>query len=250
MSSLSVLIKKECTEDILSSRSIYFFLFASGLMSIFAVLLITNRELSLLDNAQAVYKMSTIVLALASLVAILQGSDGFAGERDRETLEILFLSPLSRKGLAFAKLGRVLFSWLVLFALSIPYLSAVGSTGQNLWPSIYILFTTGTLLVLALGGISLTVSARTATLKSALFISVIVFLILGSPAVLGASLRQTGIGKIIDMVDPFMDALNTIDSVVIDSQGFDFQLLRLGIMALYALMVLWLLNVTSRRIRL
>ena len=250
MSSFYTLMKKECAEDILSFRSLLLFLFASVLMSIFAFLLISNKELSLLDNAHAIYMMIGIVLVLSSLIIIIQGSDSIAGERDRETLEVLLLSPIGSKGLILAKLGKIMISWLFLYVLAIPYLWAVGSTGQNLWPAIYILFITGTLLTLILSGISLIISAEMSTLKGALFISMVIFLLLVSPTVLGSSLRQTMVGRVFDFINPFMDALNSIDSVIIDSEKLNVQSYRLGIMVLYTIVIQGFLFGGLRRIKL
>ncbi len=83
------LIKKECIEEISSSRGAALYLAGCGVLSVFSLLLVSNTELSLLDNAQAVYMMSAIIIALVLLIAVIRGSDGFAGERERETLEKL-----------------------------------------------------------------------------------------------------------------------------------------------------------------
>jgi len=250
MSRVGTLIHKEFTEEIFSSRGAALYLVCSGVLSVFSVLLVSNQELSLLDNAQAVYMMAGIVIALALLIAVVRGSDGFAGERERETLETLLVTPIRGDEVAMTKLSGVLFSWLLLFALSIPYLWAVGSTGQNLGPALEYLFAAGTLLVLIFGGFSLALSARMRTLKGVLSIGLSLFLISGTPIVLGPSLRQSAVGRLIDTVNPFANALNMLDSVVVDSQGLSFQLLHLAIMICYALAALWCLYLVAKRVEL
>ena len=108
-----ILVKREFQEDFKASRGAVFLVIAALVLSAFAVLLVSNTELSLLDNAQAVYMMAGIIIALAALVAVIRGSDGFAGERDRQTLEPLLLAPINGPGLAAAKLGGLVFSWLI-----------------------------------------------------------------------------------------------------------------------------------------
>jgi ABC-type transport system involved in multi-copper enzyme maturation permease subunit len=241
------LVKREFQEDFKASRGLAFFLIAALVLSAFTVLLVSNTELSLLDNAQAVYMMAGIVLALAALVAVIRGSDGFAGERDRLTLEPLLLTPISGPGLAAAKLGGLLFSWLMLFILAIPYLWAVGSTGQNLLPTFQYLFLAGTLVVLVCGGAALALSARLKTFKGVLSIALAMLLLFASPVLLGPSLRQSAVGRLLDLANPMAAALNTLDSVIIDSQGLGWQLPRLAIMTGYALAVLgWLFAATRR----
>jgi ABC-type transport system involved in multi-copper enzyme maturation permease subunit len=242
------LIGKEIQEDFRSARGAFFLVVAALVLSVFAVLLVSNTELSLLDNAQAVYMMAGIVIALAALVAVLRGSDGFAGERDRQTLEPLLLAPINGSGLAAAKLCGILVSWLTLFILAIPYLWAVGSTGQNLFAAILYLFLAGTLIVLVFGGAALALSARMKTFKGVLSLGLTVLLLLGSPVLLGPSLRQSAVGRVLDLANPFAAALNTLDSVIIDSQGLSWQLLRLAVMGSYGLAVLWWLYAATRRL--
>jgi len=242
------LIGKEIQEDFRSARGAFFLVVAALVLSVFAVLLVSNTELSLLDNAQAVYMMAGIVIALAALVAVLRGSDGFAGERDRQTLEPLLLAPINGSGLAAAKLCGILVSWLTLFILAIPYLWAVGSTGQNLFAAILYLFLAGTLIVLVFGGAALALSARMKTFKGVLSLGLTVLLLLGSPVLFGPSLRQSAVGRVLDLANPFAAALNTLDSVIIDSQGLSWQLLRLAVMGSYGLAVLWWLYAATRRL--
>jgi ABC-2 type transport system permease protein len=250
MRSLFTLIKKECVEEIISSRGASFYLVGCGVLSVFSLLLVSNTELSLLDNAQAVYIMSAIIIALALLIAVIRGSDGFAGERERETLETLLITPVSPAGVAIAKLMALIFSWWVVFILSIPYLWAVGSTGQNLLPAFQYLLVAGTLLVVIFGGFTLALSARMKTFKGTLSIGLTAFLLCGSPILLGPSLRQSTVGRIIDLINPFADALNMIDSVVVDSLGVLFQIMPLAILVFYSIAAIWVLNMATRRVEL
>jgi ABC-2 type transport system permease protein len=250
MEHFNALIKKECVEEIFSSRGAALYLVGCGVLSVFSLLLVSNTELSLLDNAQAVYMMSAIIITLALLIAVIRGSDGFAGERERETLETLLITPVSPAEVAVGKLMALIFSWLVVFILSIPYLWAVESTGQNLISTLEYLFISGTLLVVIFGGFTLALSVRMKTFKGALSIGLTAFLLSGSPILLGPSLRQSAIGRFIDLINPFADALNMLDSVVVDSLGVVFQIIPLAILVSYAIAAMWVLSMTTRRVNL
>jgi ABC-type transport system involved in multi-copper enzyme maturation permease subunit len=244
------LVKKEIYEDLAAARGSILFLIASVVLSAFSILLVGNTELSLLDNAQAVYMMCGIIVMLGSLIAVIRGSDGFAGERERDTLEPLMLTPATTQNLAYAKLVGILFTWLILFCISTPYLWAVGSTGQNLWSTNPYLFMTGTLLVLIFASASLALSSKTRSFKSALSMGLTLLLLAGTPFVLGASLRQGAVGRFMDLVNPIAGALNTLDSTIIDSQGFVFQVGRLAVLLGYSLVTLFILHSVTRRIEL
>jgi len=89
MNSLKPLVTKDLLEDFKAARGALLLVVTTLVLSAFSVLLVSNTELSLLDNAEAVYMMAGIIIALAALIAVIRGSDGIAGERERETLESL-----------------------------------------------------------------------------------------------------------------------------------------------------------------
>jgi ABC-2 type transport system permease protein len=248
MKTLMPLMRKELAEDLMATRGLIFLVITSVVLSTFSILLISNTELSLLDNAQAVYLMAGIALALAALVAVMRGSDGFAGERERSTLEALLLTPHAGPALAAAKMAGIVFSWFLLLVIAIPYIWTVGRSGQNLGAALQYLLITGTLLVLFFGGLTLALSARMKSLKGVLSIGLSLLLLSGSPLVLGPSLRQSLAGRIIDLLNPFADALNILDSTIVDSQGLTWQLLRLTVMVGYAAAALMVLYLACRRI--
>ena len=251
MKAMKYLIQKELKENLLTSKGISFFLIVTLVLSVFSLLLISNTELSLLDNAQAVYMMAGIILSILSLLTIVIGSDSFAGEIDRKTMGTLLLTPFSVAQIAFVKLISILCISLVFFLISLPYLWAVASSGQNLIQTIIYVFITGFFLAFIYSGISIILSIIIKSLKGVLSIGLTVFILSVTPLFLSPSLRQhTVIGKTIDYINPFSGALNTLDSVIIDSQGISFQLIRLSILAVYLVFIIIIINIASKRIKL
>jgi ABC-type Na+ efflux pump permease subunit len=242
------LVRKELHEDVFSGRGLLFMAVATIVLSGFAVLLVSNTELSLLVNAEALYYMAGIVLVLSVLVVLLKAADAFAGERQRQTLEPLLLTPLGGPTTAWAKLAGLLTSWVLILAVGVPYLWAVGSTGQNLLMALLYLVLAGTLVVVTVGSLMLALSTRVQSVKTALSVGIAVFLILASPLLIGASLRANPIGRVLDWINPVAAALNTLDSVIIDSQGLSFQAPRLLVLLLYAVGSLFVLRAAAGRI--
>jgi len=93
-------------------------------------------------------------------------------------------------------------------------------------------------------------SARMKTFKGALSVGLTAFLLCGSPILFGPSLRQSTVGRIIDSINPFADALNMIDSVVVDGLGVLFQIMPLAILVFYSIAAIWVLNMATRRVEL
>ena len=218
MSPTALIARKEAGSLLLSVRGLAWLLTLCAAMSVFALLLIGNTELGLFDNAQVVYDMAGIVIALGGLLAVVIGVDSVAGERERGSLVPLLLAPIPRHAILFGKIGGQAIAWAVMFALSLPYLWAVGSTGQNLGDGVLGVALLGSAVVLGFGLLGMGVAARMRSAVGSLLIGLIVLVVSASPLLLGPSLRQSALGRMFDAVNPFSGALNALDAMIIDSQ--------------------------------
>ncbi len=215
----ALLARMEAAELLLSPRGLGWLLATAGALCGFGLLLVGSTELSLLDNAQVVYDMLGIVTALGAVLAVAAGTDAIAGERERGSLLPVLLTPLSRTGLLLGKMGGQAAAWCVMLAVAVPYLWAVGSTGQNLLAGGITLLLLGTPVVLGFGFLALGLGARLGSARSTLMVCLMMLLLSASPLLLGPSLRQSAVGVAFDAANPFSAALNAYDAVVIDGQG-------------------------------
>ena len=226
MNPIILIARNEGGELIMSGRGMAWLTALSIIMSVLSLLLVSNTELSLLDNAQVVYMVMGTVTALGALLAVVLGSDAVAGERERGSLMPLLLAPVTPSQIVFGKMGGQVAGWVVMYLLSLPYVWAVGSSGQNLTQAIAYLALFGTPVVLGFGFFGIALSARLRSVRSALLSALITLMLLTSPLLLGPSLRQSTIGRLFDAANPFSAAVNTFDSVVIDSQPLAMQMTR------------------------
>ena len=228
-----IIAKKEIAQILGSRRGHLWMLIFCGLLSAFSLLLISNTELSLLDNAQVVYMMTGTVLAVGALLAAILGSDAYAGEKERGTLVTLLCAPVPGNTVLAGKALGLLATWSLMFLASLPYLWAVGAGGQNLGAAIFYLVLFGTPVVLGFGYLAMAFSARSGSVVVSLISTVTILLLSASPLAIGPGLRGTVIGRAMDAVNPLAGALNTFDSVIIDSEPFSAQLARLVLVALW-----------------
>jgi ABC-type transport system involved in multi-copper enzyme maturation permease subunit len=243
-----LIARKDAGELLLSQRGLAWLMATAAALSGFALLLVSNTELSLLDNAQVVYDMVGIVGALGALLAIVVGIDATGGERERGSLIPLLLVPASRQAILLGKLGGTAIAWAVMYGLAVPYLWAVGSTGQNMVPGAVILAFLGTPIVLGFGFLGMMLGARLAPARSGLLAGLILLLLSASPLLLGASLRQSAIGRAFDAVNPFSALVNAADAVIIDSQAIGAQWDHILVAYLWLALTLWLGRAAFRRI--
>jgi ABC-type transport system involved in multi-copper enzyme maturation permease subunit len=219
--------RKESQQMLRSQRGLLWLLAFSGLLSAFSLLLVSNTELSLLDNAQVVYMMAGTVLTAGALLTAILGSDAYAGEKERGTLVPLLCAPVPPDGLLAGKALGMLAAWGVMFVVATPYLWAVGTSGQNLGAALFYLALFGTPVVLGFGYLAMALSARTGSVMASLLATITLLMLTASPLLIGPGLRGSVIGRALDAVNPFAGALNTFDSVIIDSDPFSSQTVRL-----------------------
>jgi ABC-type transport system involved in multi-copper enzyme maturation permease subunit len=167
------------------------------------------------------------------------GSDAYAGEKERGTLVPLLCAPIDAQALLVGKALGMLISWAVMFLVAMPYLWAVGASGQNLGAALFYLALFGTPVVLGFGYLAMAISARTGSVLASLMSMIILLLLSAGPLLIGPGLRATVIGRTMDMVNPFAGALNTFDSVIIDSQSFADQAGRFLLVAVWLALCLW-----------
>ena len=248
MSPAGLIARKEAGELLLSLRGLVWLLAVASALSVFGLLLVSNTELSLLDNAQVVYDMVSIVTALGALLALVVGLDTVAGERERGSLVPLLLTPASRDAILAGKLGGVAIAWAVMFALALPYLWAVGSTGQNLWQAMAVLALLGSPVVLGFGFFGMGLGARVSSARAGLLVALVVLAVSASPILLGPSLRQSAVGRTFDAVNPFSAATNAYDAVIVDSQAIVAAWPHLAVAVIWLGLALWFARSGFRRV--
>ena len=218
-----LIARKEAGELLFSLRGLSWLLALCTALSAFALLLVGSTELSLLDNAQVVYDMAGLITALAALLALIVGIDATAGERERGSLVPLLLVPIPRRNILLGKLGGILVAWGTMLVLSIPYIWAVGSTGQNLAEGLALIALLGTPVVLTFGFSGMALGSWLSSARAGLMTGMIALAVSASPLLIGPSLRQSAIGRIFDAINPFSGAVNAYDAVIIDSKGIAAQ---------------------------
>jgi ABC-type transport system involved in multi-copper enzyme maturation permease subunit len=248
MSPAVLIARKEAGELLLSLRGLAWLMAVSVALSVFVLLLVSDTELSLLDNAQAIYDMVGIVTALGGLLALVVGVDAVAGERERGSLVPLLLSPASRGAILAGKAGGGAIAWLVMYAVALPYLWAVGSTGQNLWQAMLLLALLGSPVVLGFALFGIALGVRLASARSALMAGLIVLVVSASPLLIGPSLRRSAVGQIFDAVNPFSAAVNAYDAVIIDSHPLAAQWPYAAVALAWLIVGLWLARSALRHI--
>jgi ABC-type transport system involved in multi-copper enzyme maturation permease subunit len=207
---------------------------SSVVLSVLLYLFLTNADLSLLDQRTMMFMTAQAVVLLGLLAATITAVDAVAGERERGTLEPLLVSPVTSSQLLTGYLIGAVAMWAATAIIGLPYLVVASAGSGSVLVSAAYLLVTGSLLALGMAAWTIGFSAWVPTVRTGLLVALIVYAGLAAPALLSSALRGNWVGRAFDVVNPFANAMNTLDSVIIDEQGFALQRLRLLGLAVFA----------------
>jgi ABC-2 type transport system permease protein len=213
------LYRREIVGSFYSWRGGVWIIAASIIFSLVTYLLLTDKELSLLDQGEMLLTLAEVVLALGIIMSATTASSTISSEIESGTFESLLLTPITSRQISLQKLMSTITLWVILYVVSIPYL-LVASSGTNLGLSA-VLYTGlyGTLLVTGISLLSVAISGRLRSSKNSIMTMLMVALILLAPSLFFASsLKKTDFGLVLENVNPASHAINSIDSVVVDNE--------------------------------
>jgi len=208
--------QKEIRGSLYTWKGMLWLVIASLLFSFTSYLLLTNQEFSLLDQTEMMWLLGKIIIGVALLIVTIDAASIITTEFEKETVETLFLSPLSLKDFILGKLFASLTLWASIFIISIPYI-VVTSTGSNLIGA-FILYTgiLGTLgttgLIFFIFGVSLLYRST----KNTLTTSLILLLALSIPALFSTTLKTNAVSQIFSVLNPVDNIFSALDNILVD----------------------------------
>lgn len=234
---------KEIKAELYTWKSTAWLVVASLLFSFTSYLLLTNKELSLLDQTELLWMLSEIIIGVALLIVAIDASSIIASEFEKETAESLFLSPMSLKDFIIGKLLASLTLWLAVFVVAIPYI-VVASSGTNLvWAFLGYTALLGTLgitgLIMLIFGISLLYRSA----KNTITTSLIILLAFSVPAFFSSTLKSNPAAQWFGKINPVDNIFSSLDNILVDYktsvlQNLNFILPLLGFCAVGLLILL------------
>jgi ABC-2 type transport system permease protein len=147
------------------------------------------------------------VVGVGVLLTLVVTADGISGERERETLESLLVTPVSRRAIIAGKLIAGLSLWFAAYVVSVPYLWLLARDVGILSRALTLGLLVGTLVALGLGCIGLLISAVSNSNKISLAISLFLLVILFAPTQLPSGLPAGWFFDVIERLNPVASAL-------------------------------------------
>src|SRR6476661_8225795 len=214
-----MLYRHEISGSFYSWRGSAWIIAASLIFSLVAYLLLTDKELSLLDQGEMLFTLGEVIIALGIAMSAVSASSAISSEIESGTLESLLLTPITHRQIAMQKMFSIITIWAILYSVSIPYLVVVASGTNLALSAVLYVGLYGTLLVIAISMISIVISWRLKSSKNSIMTTLMIVLILLAPSLFfGTSLKKTDFGLALENINPLSHAFNSLDSVLVDNE--------------------------------
>jgi ABC-2 type transport system permease protein len=177
----------------------------------------SNSELSLIPPKEMVYETIKNVMAVSLFIGLIIGADSLSGERERNTLESLLLTPSSRRQIVAGKFLAAITFWPAAFVIAIPSFQLLSQGdevfGQGLlWGGLL-----GTVMVLGYVGIGMLVSFWSGSNKTSYFVSLGIYILFLVPAQLPGK-AQTGVmGQFLQWVNPIAAVNHFMSKILVNN---------------------------------
>jgi len=209
---------KELRAGLYTWKSTIWLLIASLLFSFTSYLLLTDKELSLLDQTEMLWLLAKIIIGVGLLVITIDASSIVTSEFEKETAESLFLSPISLKDFIMGKMIASLTLWLFVYIIATPYIIVASSGSSLALPFLAYTALLGTLGVLGLVMIAFAISLLYRSSKNTLTTSLVILLVFAIPALFSSTLKNNTLSDLFSKINPIDNIFSSLDNVLVDYQ--------------------------------
>lgn len=197
-----LLFTREMSDLWIGGKALNLILIYSVLLGVMVYVYSFNSELSLIPPKEMVYEMLKNAMAVSLFIGLVIGADMLSGERERNTLESLLLTPARRSQIVFGKFLAGISQWPAALLIALPYLVVISQGDEILMPAILWGAITGTALVLAYTGLGMLVSYWSSSNKVSYFVSLGIYILFLVPAQLPGRAQAGAAGQFLQWVNP------------------------------------------------
>ena len=236
---------RELTDLWVGGKALVLVFIYTVFLGVVTYVIASNSELSLIPPKEMVYETIKNVMAVSLFIGLIIGADALSGERERNTLESLLLTPSSCRQIVFGKFLAAITFWPAAFVIAIPTFKLLSQGdeifGQGLfWGGIL-----GTVMVFAYVGLGMLVSFWSNSNKTSYFVSLGIYILFLVPAQLPGT-AQTGVmGQFLQWINPIAAVNHFLSKILVNNIKFSefwtwieapvgFTIIILGILFLYA----------------
>jgi ABC-2 type transport system permease protein len=216
---MTAVLTQELRDLWLGGRAFALTFLFSVLLSVIAYLTASSGALDFLEQRDSVNLTLQTAVVVGGLLALLVAADAVSGERERNTLEALLVTPVPRASLGAGKLGAALSLWAAAFVACVPYIWFLGRDVGIAGPALAAGVLVGTLVAVALASAGVLVSVFASSNRVSLSIVLVGLLALLAPTQLPSTATRGFGGDLLLRVNPLTAGSEYLYRVVVRGHG-------------------------------
>ena len=193
---------RELTDLWVGGKALVLVFIYTVFLSVITYVIASNSDLSLIPPKEMVYETIKNVMAVSLFIGLIIGADSLSGERERNTLESLLLTPSSRRQIVVGKFLAAITFWPAAFVIAIPTFKLLSQGDEIFGQGLFWGGLLGTVMVFAYVGLGMLVSFWSNSNKTSYFVSLGIYILFLVPAQLPGT-AQTGVmGQFLQWINP------------------------------------------------
>lgn len=197
-----IICKKELRDLWVGGKALYLTLAYLILMGAYAYIMAEDSVLSMIPPQEMVYETLKAALVAGEIVGLIIAADCLSGERERNTLEGLLLTPISRRQIVAGKFLAAVSPFPVSFLITVPYLKVLSQGNEVFGHAVLWGAVTGIIMIPTFTALGMLVSFWCNNNKTSFFMSLCVYLLFLLPTTLPGHAQAGFMGHIVQWLNP------------------------------------------------
>ena len=215
-----IVFQREAHELWVGGKAPILLLVYTLLLGIMTYVMASNSELSLIPPQEMVYESLKGSFGFSLFILLVIGADAISGERERDTLESLLLTPTSRRQIVIGKFLASITPWPATLLICIPYLHALSQGNEVfhqalLWGPI-----TSVLLIPAFAALGMLVSYWSNSNKSSYFVALAIYVLFMVPTTLPGRAQTGEMGALLQQANPIASVYHFQAKLLVNNRTF------------------------------
>lgn len=213
-----VVFKKELRDLWIGGKALNLTIAYAVLLGAYSYWMTQDSLQSFTPPKEMVFELMKVVMIVAVFMGLVIGADTLSGERERNTLEGLLLTPTSRVQIVVGKFLAALSVWPAALVITVPYQYALAQGdevfGQALMWGAFL----GTLLVPAFTALGMLVSFWCNSNKSSMFVTIGIYLIFLLPTQLPGHAQGGFMGLLFQALNPLAGTRHFLAGMLVNNR--------------------------------
>jgi ABC-2 type transport system permease protein len=213
-----IVLNKELRDLWIGGKALNLTVAYTVLLGAYAYWMSYDSSLSLIPPKEMVFELMKVAMIVAVFMGLIIGADTLSGERERNTLEGLLLTPTSRMQIVVGKFLAACSTWPAALVATVPYLYVLAQGDEVFGQAVIWGAILGTVLTPAFTALGMFVSFWCANNKSSMFVSLGIYLIFLLPTQLPGHAQGGFMGLLFQALNPMAGSRHFLAGILVNNR--------------------------------